>query len=253
MTRAGRPRTRELKAYHHAEITRRHLLLGETETIIAKDLRISQSQVATDLQALYKEWRDEARENVAHQRAVEIRRLRAIEVEASGAWFRSIGPEETQIADQVEESMVAPEGEGSPAPMRHRYHARTTTRNRTGDSRHLDVMLRSIDLRMRLIGGYPAPGVEAVASAVDPTASALITKTNDLTDRYTEALMRLRPAERSRVIDRFHRALVDMDYVNYKLLGVPRVYPPDPGDEDPEGPPPNVVIVDGQVRYLDED
>ena len=112
-------------------------LQGLTQTTIAEHLGTCQSIVCDDLKAIRAQWQESSVRDFDTAREVELRRIDRIQAEASEAWEKSKQPEQAATVS----------GEGSV-----NQKVRKSVKNRHGDPRFLDIMLKCVASRRAILG-----------------------------------------------------------------------------------------------------
>jgi predicted transcriptional regulator len=107
-----------------------------TQQRIAEQLGISQTTVCFDLQKIRKHWRESAVRDFDLARAEELQKLEHIEREAYEAWEQSKKPAQSAVVN----------GEASTA------QAKKTIKNRHGDPRMLEILLKCSAERRKMLG-----------------------------------------------------------------------------------------------------
>lgn len=136
---ATRKRTEDQRQHDLTRIADMRLR-GYTHQQIGEALHLSRQQIAYDMAEINARWRESQLASISEAVARELDRLEAIEQEAWEAWRRSIGTmrrttlsEGGKNGDQID----------------------TTEWTEAGDPRFLDVVLRCVDRRARLMGLEP--------------------------------------------------------------------------------------------------
>src|SRR5690348_1604469 len=111
-------------------------LHGWTQQRIAAELNTSQGTVCSDLKKLQKQWRESSIRDFDLARAEELQKLAQIEREAYEAWEQSKKPAQSAVVS----------GENGTA------QARKTIKNRHGDPRLLEIVLKCIAARRMILG-----------------------------------------------------------------------------------------------------
>ena len=127
---------------HHLAIVQDMYLRGRLQSEIARETGRSPGQISKDLKQLRVRWAELAGRHVSE----ELARVDAVEAEAWAAWERSKGPA------QVRTSEKSARGQGEGATRQ----ARETTREAesAGDPRYLDMVMKCVGERSKLLGHY---------------------------------------------------------------------------------------------------
>lgn len=107
-----------------------------TQAAIGQKLGISQPTVSLDLAVVRREWRESSIRDFDAAQEMELRKLDRVEREAWAAWERSQQP--------LQSAVISGDGAGK--------QARKAVRNRHGDLRALDTILKCIAARRAMLG-----------------------------------------------------------------------------------------------------
>jgi hypothetical protein len=160
---------------------------GVPQHQMASRLGMSVKQVEYDLRLLRVQWRRE-RQSFADRLDVELAKLDNLEREAWEAWHHSRQPTTTT---EVRAQSRGPNGGGADVEL----HRTTRTEQGYGDPRYLELVLRCIDRRCRLLGlDAPARGQPEVA--LWHVAEVMAAETGvDVSALMAEAERMVRPLE----------------------------------------------------------
>lgn len=112
-------------------------LRGETQADIAKKYGVDQGQISRDLKAIQREWLKSTTFNLDRIKAKELARLDEIERAAWEGWRLSL------LNAESEKKVVIVEGKSK---------IEKTSEGQSGNPRFMEVILRCIDQRCRLLG-----------------------------------------------------------------------------------------------------
>lgn len=290
----GRNRTEDEAMAHRADIAVAHMLRGESLRHIGARLGIHPSTVQDDVNWLRTEWLKEVQVMVADIKAEQWQRIKVVEAEAFKAWQRSQEPEVVSVEGSSSEDepiilrgrklgKTAPEDFSSEEAAAdelarglikvHKSNSKTTTRNKVGDPRYLDIVLKCIDLRLRMFGVYDevknstlmgsmGMAASADASSGEGSLNTPLPGFKSLAARLGAGLSKMAPAQRTEVINRFYGLMRELDRLNQEAFGLPSSLPTDDGTTlsieqiEPKQRtlvPANIIVVDGEARYVDEE
>lgn len=119
-------------------------LKGCPQALIAREFGVSQPLITADLKAIRKEWMKSGIRNFDEALNKELKKLDILEREAWAAWTLFMQPTATTRATQ----------------QHGKIKAEKTIRERTGDPRYLQIVMRVIEMRCKLLG------LDEVASAL---------------------------------------------------------------------------------------
>ncbi len=119
-------------------------LAGRTQLQIACELGLSTFTVSTDIGAMVAEWRRMAAVDTAAHIAVELERIREVEVQAWESFRKSRQPKEIRSAGKRSET----NGDGSSSTA----VTVTTIHRPEGSPQFLSTVLRCIEQRVKLLG-----------------------------------------------------------------------------------------------------
>jgi len=111
-------------------------LQGWTQSAIAAEVGVTQPTVSVDLKKIQETWRNDSIRDFDLRREIELQKIDRVEREAWAAWERSQKPDQT--ATTIDEP--------------NNRHTRRQVRNRHGDPRYLDAVLKCITARRELLG-----------------------------------------------------------------------------------------------------
>ncbi len=111
-------------------------LKGLTQAAISTEVGVGQPTVCSDLKHIQAEWRDSMVRDFDLAREIELQKIDRVEREAWAAWERSQKP------DQSAQTYDDPNNR----------RTRRTVRNRNGDPRYLEIVLRCSRERRELLG-----------------------------------------------------------------------------------------------------
>jgi hypothetical protein len=106
-----------------------------TQVAIAERLNVDQSTVSGDLRAVRREWRDSTLRDFDLAQAEELKKIDRVEREAYAAWEQSKKPAQSAVVNGNIDSQ-----------------SRKTIKNRHGDPRMLDIVLKCIAARRTILG-----------------------------------------------------------------------------------------------------
>jgi hypothetical protein len=107
-----------------------------SQAAIAERLQVDQSTISGDLKAIRREWRESAIRDFNQAQAEELQKIDRVEREAWAAWELSKKPSQSAVVDGDADSQ----------------QARKTIKNRHGDPRLLEVVLKCIVSRREILG-----------------------------------------------------------------------------------------------------
>jgi hypothetical protein len=111
-------------------------LQGWTQAAIAAEVGVTQPTISHDLEKIQKAWREDSIRDFDLRREIELQKIDRVEREAWAAWERSQKPD--QSAQTYDDT--------------NNRRTRRTVRNRNGDPRYLDIVLKCGVARRELLG-----------------------------------------------------------------------------------------------------
>lgn len=111
---------------------------GKTFRAIGDEIGISYRQVWNDLKEVENELLAEAKESVKNQRENVLAKLRNVQIEAFGAWKKSLLDKERNTEKLTENGL----------------ETSRTVENQTGNAQHLSNLMKSISEEAKLLGLY---------------------------------------------------------------------------------------------------
>ena len=156
-------------------------LAGKSQVEIAGRLGVTQQQVSAYLKTLQERWQTSANEQLEARKARELARLDRLEREYWEAWARSTQNAETTVNKAKTVTTQAYTDAGLidvPALEREWTH---TARGQAGDPRFLDGVMRCIETRLKIVGGF-APSKVEVNDLREKSDSELVNEFSSLVD-----------------------------------------------------------------------
>jgi len=141
--KVGPKRTRAQRIHDRALVADRYLA-GETMAEIAADLGLSTRQVSYDLKKVRERWQAAAFADIAEITAKELAKIDRIERKAWEAWEKSCGERKSTTTEQV----AKPLKDGVAIQEK----ITESKQDLIGDPRFLEVVLRCIERRCKLLG-----------------------------------------------------------------------------------------------------
>ncbi|MEE4659019.1 MAG: hypothetical protein V2J89_01040 [Halieaceae bacterium] len=144
-TKRGKKRTVKERERDLAFIAR-HYLRGYSQNEIAVELgkatgtQVTRQQICYDLKKLQEQWREEQLEAIDELKARELAKLDHMEAEAWAAWERS--------KEQAEKTKKGRRTGGRNAGE----YAEVQVEERIGDPRYMDLVLKCVEKRTKLLG-----------------------------------------------------------------------------------------------------
>jgi hypothetical protein len=125
-------------------------LQGEQQYVIARNLKVSQSQISLDLKALRQAWLASALRDFDALKAEQLAKLDVIEREAFLAWAQSRQPREMSFTETTEGGEMVIDGQLMPRSPRRKESLRKE--GQAGDPRFLQVIQKCIEQRCAILG-----------------------------------------------------------------------------------------------------
>ena len=118
-------------------------LSGLSMMVIAKELKITDATVCTDLQALRSQWRTNANDSIAKLTQKELSSIDWVEMEATKAWDRSVG---------LHKKTITKDGTSSGDKGGNYNETTEHAEELAGDPRFLDIINKCVDQRCKILG-----------------------------------------------------------------------------------------------------
>jgi len=175
-------RTRAERDRDIAEIVAPMYLRGKTHTEICEALnkvrpyKLSRSQITLDIKELNRRWQKQCNEAVTAVKARQLAVIDEVERAAWEAFERSL-----QASQRTTQESEAEPVEGKP-DLQKKKRARVQRENRDGDPRWLDIVMRCVERRCKIIG-VDAP----TRGAIDLDAEVELKSANVATPTQTDS------------------------------------------------------------------